>query len=44
MGEDALAYVGNEGARVSRIVRSLREADLPADQRDLLVPVLGGER
>jgi len=36
MGEDALAYVGNEGARVSRIVRSLSEAAIPAEHRDLV--------
>jgi V8-like Glu-specific endopeptidase len=41
MGEDAVAYVGNEGARVSRILRSLRGADVPPEQRRLLVPVLG---
>jgi hypothetical protein len=43
MGEDALAYVGNEGARVSRIVRSLSEAVIPAEHRDLLAPILNGE-
>ncbi|WP_222262824.1 trypsin-like serine peptidase [Modestobacter marinus] len=44
MGEDAVAYVGNEGARVSRIVRSLRGADVPPEQRRLLIPVLGEEQ
>jgi|1186.fasta_scaffold75696_2 hypothetical protein len=43
MGEDALAYVGNEGARVSRIVHSLSEAAIPAEHRDLLAPILNGE-
>jgi V8-like Glu-specific endopeptidase len=43
MGEDALAYVGNEGARVSRIVRSLRAAHVPPPQRALLNPILGEE-
>jgi V8-like Glu-specific endopeptidase len=36
MGEDAVVYVGNEGARVSRIVRWLRTCDLTADKRSLL--------
>jgi hypothetical protein len=44
MGEDTLAYVGNEGARVSRIIRSLRSADVPPEQRDLLEPILEGGR
>ncbi|MGY1679325.1 trypsin-like serine peptidase [Geodermatophilus sp. SYSU D01176] len=44
MGEDAVAYVGNEGARVSRIVRSLRGADVPPEQRRLLTPILGEEQ
>jgi V8-like Glu-specific endopeptidase len=44
MGEDAVAYVGNEGARVSRIVRSLRGADVPPEQRRLLIPILGEEQ
>ncbi len=44
MGEDAVAYVGNEGARVSRIVRSLRGADVPLEQRRLLTPILGEEQ
>jgi S1-C subfamily serine protease len=44
MGEDAVAYVGNEGARVSRILRSLRGADVPPEQRRLLVPILGEEQ
>jgi V8-like Glu-specific endopeptidase len=44
MGEDAVAYVGNEGARVSRILRSLRGADVPPEQRHLLVPILGEEQ
>jgi S1-C subfamily serine protease len=43
MGEDALAYVGNEGARVSRIVRSLGEAAVPPEKRDLLAPILNGD-
>lgn len=43
MGEDALAYVGNEGARVSRIVRSLRAAEVPPEQRSLLTPIIGEE-
>ncbi|MGY1690655.1 trypsin-like serine peptidase [Geodermatophilus sp. SYSU D01105] len=42
LGEDALAYVGNEGARVSRIVRSLRAVDVPPGQAALLAPILGG--
>jgi hypothetical protein len=44
MGEDAVAYVGNEGARVSRIVRSLRGADVPLEQRRLLTTILGEEQ
>ena len=36
MGEDTKAYTANEGARVSRIVRRLREADLGADARNLI--------
>ncbi len=44
MGEDAVAYVGNEGARVSRVLRSLRAADVPPEQRRLLVPILGAEQ
>ena len=44
MGEDAVAYVGNEGARVSRILRNLRGADVPPEQRRLLVPILGEEQ
>ncbi|SHN83563.1 V8-like Glu-specific endopeptidase [Geodermatophilus obscurus] len=44
MGEDAVAYVGNEGARVSRIVRSLRGAGVPLEQRRLLTPILGEEQ
>lgn len=44
MGEHAVAYVGNEGARVSRIVRSLRTADVPPEHRPLLDPVLGEEQ
>ena len=44
MSEDAVAYVGNEGARVSRIVRSLRGADVPPEQRRLLTPILGEEQ
>jgi S1-C subfamily serine protease len=43
MGGDALAYVGNEGARVSRIVRSLGRSSIPPEQRLLLTPILGGE-
>jgi V8-like Glu-specific endopeptidase len=42
MGEEALAYQGNEGARVSRIVRSLRAADLSPEGRALLSPILDG--
>jgi V8-like Glu-specific endopeptidase len=42
MGRDAIAYIGNEGARVSRIVRSLRAADVPAEQRPFLDPILAG--
>jgi V8-like Glu-specific endopeptidase len=44
MGEDALAYVGNEGARVSRIIRSLRSADVAREHRPLLEPILEGGR
>jgi V8-like Glu-specific endopeptidase len=33
MGEDAVAYIGNEGARVSKIVGRLRDADLIESQR-----------
>jgi len=36
MGEDTKAYTANEGARVSRIVNRLREAELPAEARSLL--------
>lgn len=43
MGEEALAYSGNEGARVSRIVRSLRVAELRPEQRALLAPILDRE-
>jgi S1-C subfamily serine protease len=43
MGEEALAYSGNEGARVSRIIRSLRAADLPPESRTLLAPILDRE-
>lgn len=43
MGEEALAYSGNEGARVSRIVRSLRETDLTPERRTLLATVLNPE-
>jgi V8-like Glu-specific endopeptidase len=42
MGRDAIAYIGNEGARVSRIVRSLRAADVPPEQRPFLDPILAG--
>lgn len=42
MGEGALAYVGNEGARVSRIVRSLRAMDLPAPYRAMAAAILAG--
>jgi S1-C subfamily serine protease len=42
MGRDAIAYTGNEGARVSRIVRSLRAAGVAPEQRPLLDPLLGG--
>ena len=44
MGEDALAYVGNEGARVSRIIRSLRSAEVAGEQSALLTPLLEGGR
>ncbi|GAA2009121.1 V8-like Glu-specific endopeptidase [Nakamurella flavida] len=42
LGEDALDYLGNEGARVSRILRSLRAlaGDLPADHRRLVRALL----
>ena len=44
MAEEALAYVGNEGARVSRIVRSLRQALLPPQWGPLIAEILqGGE-
>ena len=36
MGEDAKAYTANEGARVSRIVRRLRAADLDTAARTLI--------
>ena len=36
MGEDAKAYTANEGARVSRIVRRLRAADLDPAARTLI--------
>jgi hypothetical protein len=36
MGEDAKAYTANEGARVSRIVRRLRQADLDPAARILI--------
>ncbi|MDQ1031640.1 V8-like Glu-specific endopeptidase [Streptomyces umbrinus] len=36
MGPDAAAYMGNEGARVSRIVKRLREAPLDAPMRGLI--------
>jgi V8-like Glu-specific endopeptidase len=42
MGEDALAYTGNEGARVSRIIRSLRAADLPHRYQELAAEILEG--
>lgn len=42
MGEDALSYIGNEGARVSRIVRSLRRMDLSPECRELAAAVLAG--
>jgi hypothetical protein len=44
MGEDALAYVGNEGARASRIIRSLRSAHVAQEQRTLLEPIFQGGR
>ncbi|MEU3255369.1 serine protease [Streptomyces sp. NPDC006997] len=40
MGEDAALYRWNEGARVSRIVRRFREADLPDGQWALLAEAL----
>ena len=42
LGEDALDYLGNEGARVSRILRSLREraADLPPARRRYVTALL----
>jgi len=36
MGEDTKAYTANEGARVSRIVHRLREAELAAAARSLI--------
>jgi V8-like Glu-specific endopeptidase len=42
MGEDALAYTGNEGARVSRIIRSLRAVELRPGQQDLAAEILEG--
>jgi V8-like Glu-specific endopeptidase len=43
MGEEQLAFSGNEGARVSRIVRSLRATVLAPEQRALLATVLEQE-
>lgn len=43
MGEEALAYSGNEGARVSRIIRSLRATELRPEHRTLLAAVLDRE-
>lgn len=42
MGEGALSYVGNEGARVSRIVRSLGRMQLPPEQIELAAEILQG--
>lgn len=44
MGEGALSYLGNEGARVSRIIRSLSRMQLPPEHRDLVADILGGGR
>lgn len=40
MDEEAAVYQWNEGARVSRIVRRLRQADLPTAQKALLQEAL----
>jgi hypothetical protein len=42
MGESALSYIGNEGARVSRIVRSLGRMQLPPKQLELAAEILQG--
>lgn len=42
MGEGALSYIGNEGARASRIVRSLGRMPLSVAQRELVADILGG--
>jgi S1-C subfamily serine protease len=42
MGESALSYIGNEGARVSRIVRSLGRMQLPPEQLELAAEILQG--
>ncbi|GAA0943718.1 trypsin-like serine peptidase [Virgisporangium aurantiacum] len=43
MGEETKAYTANEGARVSRIVRRLREAELADAARQLIDDALGEE-
>lgn len=40
MGDDAKAYIWNEGARVSRIIKRIRESDLPAGKRRLISAIL----
>jgi S1-C subfamily serine protease len=40
MGEGALSYVGNEGARVSRIVRSVSRMQLAPEHGDLVADIL----
>ena len=42
MGEGALSYIGNEGARVSRIVRSLGRMQFTPAQRELVADMLAG--
>lgn len=42
MGEGALSYIGNEGARVSRIVASLGRMQLAPAHRELVADILAG--
>ncbi|MGW3664696.1 trypsin-like serine peptidase [Streptomyces sp. NPDC005141] len=44
MGREVKAYQGNEGARASRIVRRLREAEVAGPMRELISQALTGEQ